>query len=349
MSDIMSHLSLPPPLSKPERILITGVCGFLGHHMVEHFIKTRPNVEILGIDKLSYASRGFDRLRSNEVYKHPRVHLFTTDLCNPITPGLGLELSGVDYIIHTAADTHVDNSISDPVPFVYNNVMSTLHLLEFARKCKKLKKFFYFSTDEVFGAAPDGVAYKEWDRHKPTNPYSASKAAAEDICLSYENTYKVPIIIINCMNLFGERQHVEKFIPKVIKKVLNNEEVEIHADPECKNSGTRYYIHCRNVCSAVDFLMEKGTIGDKYNITGEKEISNLEMAQMIAKVLGKDLKYKLINFHADRPGHDLKYRLDGNKLWDLGWKLPLNFYESLKKTILWTLENKEWLDWDLYE
>lgn len=329
-----------------ERILITGACGFLGHHMVEHFLKTRPNAIILGIDKLSYASRGFERLRSNETYKNPRVHLFAADLCQPITPGLALEFGDLDYIVHTAADTHVDNSIRFPVPFIYNNVMSTVNLLEYARTLRNLKKFFYFSTDEVFGAAPDGVAYKEWDRHKPTNPYSASKAAAEDICLSYENTYKIPIVIINCMNLFGERQHVEKFIPKVINKVLKGEEVEIHADHNCENPGTRYYIHCRNVCSAVDFLLEHGVIGEKYNITGEREVDNLEMAQLIADTLEKPLKYKLVNFHADRPGHDLKYRLDGTKLWEMGWTLPVDFEHSLRKTIQWTLEHPEWLDWD---
>lgn len=327
------------------RVIVTGGCGFIGHHLVEHLYKN-TDWTILIIDKLSYSSRGFERLQDTRVILDTvRVKVYTFDLFRPITEGLALELGNVDYIIHMAAETHVDNSIKNPVPFVCNNVISTLNLLEYARSLKTLRKFFYFSTDEVFGAAPQGVAYKEWDRHRPTNPYSASKAAAEDICISYENTYKLPLIIVNVMNVFGERQHVEKFIPKVISKVLRGELVEIHADKTCKNPGSRFYIHARNVSSAVCFLIEKGEIGEKYNIVGDKEVDNLEMAQLIANTIGKRLVYKLINFHSDRPGHDLRYCLDGQKLYDMGWRPPVDFENSLKRTIKWTLENKKWIEW----
>lgn len=322
------------------KVIVTGGCGFIGSHLVEHLYKnTDWNICIL--DKLNYASKGYSRIR--DYLGDKRVKVFCVDLCNPISDGLQYELGNVDHIIHLAAETHVDNSIKTPVPFIQNNVMSTVHLLEYARTQKKLKAFFYFSTDEVFGSAPSGVSYKEWDRHKPTNPYSASKSAAENICLSYENTYKVPIMIVNVMNAFGERQHVEKFIPMTIKKILNNEMNLIHSYPDKKRSGTRYYIHARNIASAILFLLKKGKIGEKYNVVGEKEVSNLEMAKFIAKVLNKKLNYKMVDFHSNRPGHDLHYRLDGTKMKNLGWKLPISFEESLKKTILWTIKHQEWL------
>lgn len=326
-----------------KNIIVTGACGFIGHHFVEHLLRnTLWNIII--IDKLSYASKGLKRLKNSGIYSNSRVRVFTYDLCNKITKGLVEEFGDVNYIVHMAADTHVDNSIRDPVPFVYNNIMSTVNLLEYARNVKNLEKFFYFSTDEVFGAAPNNIAYKEWDRHRPTNPYSASKSGAENLCISYENTYKLPVIIVNVMNAFGERQHVEKFIPKCIKYILEDKKIEIHSNKDCTIPGSRFYIHGRNIATAVLFLIENGKLGDKYNITGEKEVNNLEMAQFIAKVMKKELKYELVNFHEDRPGHDERYALDGSKLINMGWKLPLNFEESLKNTVLWTLDNLEWLE-----
>ena len=149
---------------------------------------------------------------------------------------------------------------------------------------------------------------------------------------------------INVMNAFGERQHVEKFIPKVIKKVLNNEKVYIHSYPDKKTSGTRFYIHARNIASAVMFLLENGKVGESYNVTGEREVSNLEMAQFIADAMNKELSYEMVDFHSDRPGHDLRYGLDGTKLTELGWNPPVGFEESLRKTVLWTMENQVWLN-----
>jgi dTDP-glucose 4,6-dehydratase len=151
-------------------------------------------------------------------------------------------------------------------------------------------------------------------------------------------------MIVNVMNAFGERQHVEKFIPLCIKKVLNDETVFIHSYPDKKRSGTRFYIHGRNIANAVLFLIQNGTLGEKYNISGEREVSNLEMAQLIAKFVGKELKYEMVDFHSDRPGHDLRYGLDGSKLFDMGFALPLNFEESLEKTVKWTLLNQKWLE-----
>lgn len=335
-----------------KNIIITGGMGFIGSHIVEHIHKC-TDWNIIIIDKLSYSSRGYDRLRSMDIIHSNRIRVFTFDLSQSITHGIKLELetnidgnlAPIHYIVHMAADTHVDNSISDPVPFIQNNVMSSVYILEYARTLESLEKLFYFSTDEVFGSAPEGTSFKEWDRHNPTNPYSASKSAGENIALSYENTYKLPVVIVNVMNAFGERQHVEKFIPKCIQYILEGKHIDIHCDPSCKNPGSRFYIHCRNIANAVLFLLEKGEIGEKYNIRGEKELNNLEMAQFIADVIGKPLKYNLVNFHSDRPGHDLRYCLDGSKMVEMGWKLPVSFEDSLTKTIQWTLANPKWLEW----
>ena len=287
---------------------------------------------------------GLDRLRNNKLFESPRVKIFTIDLCNELSEGIKREISNnVDYIVHMAAETHVDNSIKEPLNVITNNINSTVNLLEWARTLQNLQIFFYFSTDEVFGPALGDTLYKEWDRHRPTNPYSASKSAAENICIAYENTYKIPLMIVNVMNAFGERQHVEKFIPLCIKKVLNDELVYIHSYPDKKESGTRFYIHARNIASAVLFLINNGKIGEKYNIAGEKEVSNLELAILIAKYVGKELKYEMIDFHSTRPGHDLRYGLNGNKLYELGWDPKLNFEQSLEKTVKWTLNNLEWL------
>jgi len=310
---------------KNKTVLITGGCGFIGHHLVEHLLR-KTNWEIIVLDKLSYASMGYERLRSFDALDSPRVKVFSTDITLPITEGVRKEIGDVDVVVHMAAESHVENSIINPREFFKNNM------------------FFYFSTDEVYGSAPDDVAYGEWDRHRPTNPYSASKSAAEQICISYENTYKLPLMSINVMNAFGARQHVEKYIPMVIKKVLNNEKVMVHSYPDKKRAGSRFYIHARNIAAAVLFLLEKGEIGEKYNVVGEKEVDNLELAKSIADIIGKPLKYEMVDFHSDRPGHDLRYSLSGEKMKEMGWELPVNFEDSMRDTVRWTVENPEWLE-----
>lgn len=326
------------------KVIVTGGCGFIGHHVVEHlYINT--DWDIIVIDKLSYASKGYERLRDTECLDNKRISVFCYDLSMSISEGLKYELGNdIDYIIHMAAETHVDNSIKDPVPFIKNNIMSTVNILEYARKLTNLKTFFYFSTDEVYGPALGDTLYKEDDRHKPTNPYSASKSGAEQICVAYHNTYKIPLMRVNVMNVFGERQHIEKFIPKVIKAVLEDDIIYIHSYPCKKKSGTRFYIHARNVAEAVLFLIKNGKLGEAYNITGEQEVSNLDLAKMIANVIGKELKYKMVDFHKDRPGHDLRYGLDGEKMKKIGWNLKVGFEESLEKTVKWTIDNKKWLE-----
>ena len=220
--------------------------------------------------------------------------------------------------------------------------MSTTYLLEYARTLKTLKRFLCFSTDEVYGPALNDTLYTEDDRHNPKNPYSASKACAENICVAYENTYKVPVMIINAMNVIGERQLSEKFVPLAMKKILAGETIFIHTD---KNHvpGSRFYIHARNVADAVLHILKVGQVGQCYNIAGEQEVNNLDLVQMIAKIMDKELKYELVDFHSTRPGHDLRYGLNGSKLAELGWSPPKTFYESLSKTVLWTLNNPQWL------
>lgn len=325
-------------------VVVTGACGFIGHHLVEHLHKT-TDWKITILDRLSYASKGLSRLRDTELLGSSRVRVFTVDLANSFPKGFIDEIGmDVDYIVHMAAETHVDNSITEPVFTVKNNVMSTVHTLEWARSLPSLKMFLYFSTDEVFGPALNGHAFKESERHTPTNPYSASKSAAEQICIAYENTYKVPVVVINVMNAFGERQHVEKFIPKCIKYVKEGRKLFIHSYADKRTPGSRFYIHGRNIASAVLFIIKNGKIGENYNVTGEAEVDNLTLAQMIAEVVGKPIDYELVDFHSDRPGHDLRYSLDGSKLAALGWAPPINFKDSLRKTVQWTLENSHWLN-----
>ena len=327
-----------------KKILITGAAGFIGHHFLQHVID-KTNHDVVVIDCLSYASKGLSRLREDGFLNHPRVNVICSDLRIPFSEGVLREIGDdVNIIVHMAAESHVDNSINNPRIFLESNVGGTLELLEYARSLKNLENFFYFSTDEVFGTAPEGTSFKEWDRHKPTNPYSASKSAAESFCIAYENTFGLPLMMINNMNVFGERQHVEKYIPNTIRKVMKREKVLVHSYPDKKKAGTRFYIHARNVAAAVLFLLEKGTIGEKYHIVGEQEVSNLEIAQLIAKYMKVPLDYEMVDFHSDRPGHDLRYALTDTKMHKLGWKLPLSFEESLKNTIEWTLKNKQWLE-----
>jgi dTDP-glucose 4,6-dehydratase len=325
-----------------KKILITGGCGFVGHHAVENYLR-KTDWEILIFDKMTYAASGLDRVRDIQAFDNKRVRFFSTDFTRPLSVGMIQECKDVDYILHMGAETHVDNSITDPESFVYSNVVGTLNMLQFARECTNLEAFVYFSTDEVYGPAPLGTNYKEWDRYNCTNPYSATKAGAEQLTLSFMNTYGLPGFIVNCMNIFGERQHPEKFIPICIRKILNDDEIQIHGTADKTQSGSRYYIHARNVASAVHWLLDKFEQREKYNIVGEKEISNLELAKAIGKIMGKEPKCKIVDFHGSRPGHDLRYALDGSKLNDMGYTIPISISDSLRKTVNWTLNNDKWL------
>ncbi|QQG36624.1 MAG: GDP-mannose 4,6-dehydratase [Micavibrio aeruginosavorus] len=344
-------------------ILITGAAGFVGHHMVEHILKN-TDFNIIGIDSLSY-SGSLDRLRDIQIdpFHHPRFTHMGYDFRQPAGPNLIRELASVTHVLHMGAESHVDRSIADPMSFVMANVVGTTNMLELARGLPQMELFIYFSTDEVFGPVPLDPAYpghQETAVHSPKNPYAATKSSGEQMVTAFANTYGIPCIITRQMNIFGERQHPEKFIPKVIRSVLSGAVVPIHATPDKTQAGMRHYIHARNVADAHMFLLEKRPwIGnacghvESYHIVGEREVDNLQLALMIERFV-RDLApasglkvaglcYEMVDFHSSRPGHDLRYALDGRKMKALGWQPPKNFEESLKKTVQWSLENPGWL------
>lgn len=340
-----------------KRVLITGGSGFIGSHVIEHLLRM-TDWNIITMDRLG-VSGNYHRIRDMQCWEEEgyRVSLVHHDLRSPVNEMLEKKIGQVDYILHLAASTHVDRSIEDPMGFVLDNVVATTNMLMFARKQTALKAFLYFSTDEVFGAAPVGTNYREWDRYNSGNPYSAAKAGGEEMALAFANTYGIPVIITHTMNAYGERQHPEKFIPMCIKKILNDEEVIIHSYPNLQKAASRFWIHSRNIADALVFLLNGGADkdhlprptywrtknADKFNIVGEREVDVLEMAQTIARILGKELKYKMVDTHSSRPGHDVRYALSGEKMKALGWVPPVNFEDSLRRTVEWTIANPEWL------
>jgi dTDP-glucose 4,6-dehydratase len=251
-------------------------------------------------------------------------------------------LGSFDYIVHLAAATHVDRSIERPLDFVLDNVLGTCHLLDFARRVG-CQRFLHFSTDEVFGPAPLGTAYREDDRYRSGNPYAATKAGAEELAVAYHNTYKLPVLITHTMNVIGYRQHPEKFVPGTIAKVRDGEKVMIHADKTCTKAGSRFYIDAREVANAMKFLLKHGTVGEKYNIVGEQEVDNLELAQWIAEAQGEKLNYEMVDFHSARPGHDLRYALDGEKMRKMKWSPRRSITQSIEDIVDWSLANPHWL------
>ena len=324
-----------------KKLLLTGGAGFIGSHFCEGILK-ETDWEIVILDRLDL-SGNFERLTDMDIWekeKH-RVKFIWWDLKAELNEFIKAEIGSVDYIWHVAASSHVDRSIENPLSFVMDNVVGTCNLLNFARSLKNLELLIYFSTDEVFGPAPAGVFYKENDRYNSGNPYAASKAGGEELVVAFTNTYRLPCIITHTMNVFGERQHPEKFIPMCIKKILTGEVVTIHANKEKTQAGSRFYIHARNVLKAMFFLTEKHVVGEKYNIVGEKEMSNLDVAQFVAKIIGKELKFEMVDFHSSRPQHDLRYALNGDKLKQLGFDYPKKFEESLEKTIKWYLNKNK--------
>lgn len=332
---------------RSKSVLVTGGAGFIGHHVVEHFLRN-TDWEIVILDALNYAGNlnRLTNIDSFEANRH-RVKFVYHDLRAPIMEGVAGMIGQVDYILHLAAETHVDKSLQDPTPFVYSNVVGTLNMLEFARNYQTdLKRYIQISTDEVYGPAPEGINWKEWDRLKPSNPYSATKAGADCLALAYANSYKTSIIITRTMNNFGERQDPEKFVPKTIRHLLRGEKVIIHGTPD--NIGSRHWLHARNHADALLFLLTHGENGEIYNVVGDIELDNLEMANKIAKVvMNRELiaeEVEFIDFYKSRPGHDRRYALDGMKIREAGWEPKVPFDESLERTIKWTLKHREWLN-----
>ena len=340
-----------------KTVLITGGAGFIAHHVIDKVLhETEWNIVCLDrLDISGNLNRLHDMLQDHDPQQVARrMRIIFHDLKAELNSQIVADIGPVDIVLHLAAGSHVDRSITYPMEFVQDNVVGTVNMLDYARKhLPNLERFVYFSTDEIYGIAPAGVAYKEYDRYNSTNPYSASKAAAEEFCVAYENTYKIPMVITHTMNVFGERQHPEKFIPATIQKVRDGETVVIHADPSRTVAGSRMYIHAQDVAEGLMFILNlqdyqhTGDYGHahcpKFNLVGTEEIDNLTLAQMIAAAVGQELKYEMTDFHTSRPGHDMRYALDGGLLKSLGWEPKIKLSERIKGMVDWTLANERWL------
>lgn len=340
-----------------KTILVTGGAGFIGHHMIRRLLK-HPEYNIISLDRLDF-SGNLNRLSelalefSSETMK--RLRVIHHDLRAEINSQLAKQIGHVDVIIHMAAGSHVNRSIQNPMMFVMDNVVGTCNLLDYARHhLPNLEKFINFGTDEVFGSAPEHVEFKEYDRYNSRSPYSATKAGAEELCVAYENTYGMPIYCTHTMNVFGERQLTEKFIGVVMRGLLNDQEITIHCDAETgTKSGLRHWVHAADVADATMFIMDlphKGfALADehftcpKFNIVGQREISNLEVAEKIASIMNLPLKYKMVSYDAQRPGHDFRYALSGEYMKSLGWEPKYDFDTRIEQVVKWTLANKRWL------
>jgi len=330
------------------KLLLTGGCGFIGHHTVEHILK-KTDWDIVVMDRLTYAGN-LNFLSDLDCWASEghRVKFIYHDFRSPISETLSSLIGPLDYIIHMGAESHVDRSIDDPIPFAESNVIGTVNLLNYAREVKP-KKFIYVSTDEVYGPVhkdEKGLQlHKEGEPHNPSNPYSASKSGAEAFCIAYHNTYGTPVIISNTMNNFGERQNREKFLPRVLKSIIDGTPMTVHCkkiDGKVVDISSRCWLHARNHADGLLFLLENGTPGEKYNITGEWA-SVEDMVHKVEDIMGKKIEIKYEDFHSFRPGHDMHYGLDGSKMKELGWNPPLNLEDSLSHVVKWTVQHPKWL------
>lgn len=312
-------------------VLMTGGCGFVGHQVVDYFLQ-RTGWRIIILDGLTYAGN-LNRVTDLESYDKKRVKFVYHNLRSPINELVAARIGEVDYIFHLAANSSVELTIKYPLESIYDNVLGTVNILELARRQKNLKLLNYFSTDETLGPVEKpGDGFPENAPHKPSNPYAAGKAAGEDYCHAYYVTYKIPVFITRAMNIFGFNQHGEKFIPKVIKSVLNEEPLPIYVDKCGKKAGSRYWIFAYDVASALLFLSKKAKPGEVYHIVGNW-YDNLSLAKKIAEKIGKPLRYEMFDFHSSRPGHDLHYGLKDTKMKKLGWKLKIGVEEGLNLVI----------------
>lgn len=340
------------------RLLLTGAGGFAGSHFLEH---TLVNTSWTVVCTDSFKHKGKTDRIAEVLAAHPdqadRVTVVTHDLTAPFSTQTLDKIGFCDYVIAYASESHVNRAIEDPIPFIMNNTAVMLNTLEYAREYR-VSAFVHISTDEVYGPMHDKVPYQEWDTILPSNPYSASKAAQEAIGISYWRTYNVPLLIVNCMNMIGERQDTEKYVPLVINAVRKGNQITIHGSKD--NIGSRHYLHARNLADGILFLLRKGTPApwhgwapaydvqsadrpDRWNIASPDRVDNLTLAQMIADFMGKPLDYKFEDFPGQRPGHDPHYGLDSWKMHDAGWQPPVEFKASLEKTVQWYLSNTQWL------
>ena len=330
--------------------MVTGASGLMGAHVVRHILKTTDCNSIVipitykhrGVqDRINYLLEGIPMALS-------RVKIVPVDLAQPLSPVTYDKFGKVDYVINCASESHVNRSIENPTPFILNNVSLMCNMLDWARETE-VEKFLHISTDEVYGPGSKHRTNKEWkDLHLPSNPYAASKAAQEDIALSYWRTYGVPIGIVNSMNIIGETQDSEKYMALIMKKIYNNEKVTVHSNRG--EIGSRYYLHARSLSSGLMHILEQefpkygeSDLPLRMHIAGEKKLDNLELAHLVAKAAGKKLNYELVDPNTERPGHDMHYALSGENLANSGWKHPVQIEESIKNVVNWTFNHPEWL------
>jgi len=329
-------------------VLITGGAGFIGSHVVRQFVNHYPEYRIINLDKLTYAGnlenlRGIENASNYEFVKGDITDL---EFINKI-----FQEYKVDGVIHLAAESHVDRSITDPLLFVSTNVIGTANLLNACLSSWqddfKDKRFYHVSTDEVFGSLPEGGVFNETTPYDPKSPYSASKAGADHLVRAYENTYGLPILITNCSNNYGPFQFPEKLLPLMIQNVRTNKPLPIYG----KGENIRDWLYVIDHAVAIDLVYHKGNLGETYNIGGFNEWKNIDIVRLLCKMMDRKLdraegtSEKLISFVKDRPGHDLRYAIDASKINDqLGWEPSVSFETGLDLTIEWYLENTTWLD-----
>ena len=313
------------------KLLVTGGLGFIGSNFCRHILTKHPDYELINIDKIGL---GANPANLHDIENNKRYTFIKGDICNP--QQLNKIINHVDAVVNIAAETHVDRSIAEPYTFLQNNTIGTFTLLEAIRKYNSKAKIVQVSTDEVYGSALEG-SFKESQQLNPSNPYSASKAAADMFALAYCKTYELNISITRCTNNFGPYQLPEKLIPKTIIRALKNLPIPVYG------SGTniRDWIYVTDHCQAIETVLEKGSPGEVYNISAGNEISNIEIVKKILTTLSKSENF--ITFVKDRPGHDVRYSLDSSKLRSsLNWQPRTSFPQSLESTVRWYVENENW-------
>jgi dTDP-glucose 4,6-dehydratase len=312
------------------KVLVTGGAGFIGSNYVRYALAAHPDWHVTTLDKLTYAGR-LENLKS--VMDHPRHEFVKGDVADP-SVGSQLVIDS-DLVVHFAAETHVDRSITNAGEFIMTDVYGTFALLEAARQARRLRRFVQISTDEVYGTVPQGAS-RETDELRPRNPYSASKAGADRLAYSYWATYQVPVVITRASNTYGPNQFPEKVIPLFITNALDGIPLPLYGD----GLNERDWLHVADHCRALDVVIEAGTSGEVYNIGGGNHVRNIDLTKQILQLLGKP--ESLIQPVADRPGHDRRYALDTSKVQALGWRPQVAFDRGLAETVDWYRENEWW-------
>lgn len=313
------------------KILITGGCGFIGSNFVRHVLNEYPHYEIINLDALTYAGN-LENLR--DIEESPRYSFIRGRIEGAAT--VKAVMKGVDCVVNFAAESHVDRSILDAQPFLITNVIGTHILLEAARAVS-IKRFIHISTDEVYGTLGDEGKFTEETPLRPNSPYSASKASGDLLVRAFYETYKFPAIIVRPSNNYGPYQFPEKFIPLMITNLLEGKPIPIYG----RGENVRDWLFVEDNCRAIDAILHDGKVGEIYNVGGDGEKRNIELAKKILAILGKDDSY--ITFVKDRPGHDFRYALDNSKIErEIGWRPSVKIEEGLEKTIHWYKENEWW-------